>query len=172
VPARERGGGSVRGAQGLDGRFVVGFCGSLKRWHGVHRLLEAAASALPAVPNLALLIVGDGPERAALERHASELDLADRVRFTGAVPHPDVPAHLAACDVLAAPYQPMADFYFSPLKVAEYVAAGRPVIASAAGDIPNLLEGIEGITLFEPGDTDALQLAIVRCSHHAPQGAL
>jgi glycosyltransferase involved in cell wall biosynthesis len=152
-------GHEVRRRLGLDGAFVVGFCGSLKRWHGVHHLIAAAAE-VDAARELRILIVGDGPERDRLIRQAEDLGLGERVRFSGAVPHDAVPAHLAACDLLAAPYEPSDGFYFSPLKLAEYLAVGRPVVASAVGEIPRTFGGIPGVTLVGGGDTPALARAI------------
>jgi glycosyltransferase involved in cell wall biosynthesis len=89
------------------------------------------------------------------------------VHFTGAVPHTSVPGHLAACDVLAAPYEPMEGFYFSPLKIAEYLQIGCPVLASAVGGIPQLAAGARQVTLVAPGDTDALAGAIASRARHA-----
>ena len=159
---------AIRDGAGLDGHFVVGFCGSLKPWHGVVRLLDAAALAAPAAPSLRLLIVGDGPERAALERRAVDLGIRDRVCFTGAVPHHRVPDHLAACDVLAAPYESMDGFYFSPLKLAEYLQTGRPVLASAVGEIPQLVDGAAHVTLLPPGDPESIAREIVRHARGGP----
>ena len=159
---------AIRDGAGLDGHFVVGFCGSLKPWHGVVRLLDAAALAAPAAPSLRLLIVGDGPERAALERRAVNLGIRDRVCFTGAVPHHRVPDHLAACDVLAAPYESMDGFYFSPLKLAEYLQTGRPVLASAVGEIPQLVDGAAHVTLLPPGDPESIAREIVRHARGGP----
>ena len=75
---------AVRAREGLDDdAFVVGFCGSLKPWHGVTHLLEAAARAAETIHNLRVLIVGDGPERQALERRAAALGVSYRTRFVG-----------------------------------------------------------------------------------------
>ena len=153
---------AIRAREGLDGAFVVGFCGSLKPWHGVSHLLEAAARAAVVVHPLRVLVVGDGPERDALERRAAALGMADRTRFTGSVPHDQVPAHLAACDLLVAPYEHVDGFYFSPLKLAEYLRIGRPVLVSAVGDIPRMVEAAPQATLLPPADVEALATAIVR----------
>jgi glycosyltransferase involved in cell wall biosynthesis len=150
-------GQEVRARYGMEDATVVGFTGSLKPWHGVEVLLEASAG-LP--PSTRLLIVGDGPERATLERIANGPALAGRVVFTGAIPHSMVPAHLAAMDVATAPYAAQEAFYFSPLKVAEYLAAGLPIAASAQGDVPAIV-GDAGI-LVPPGDATTLAGALAR----------
>ncbi|MBD3336908.1 MAG: glycosyltransferase [Candidatus Eisenbacteria bacterium] len=149
-----RSGSAVRERLGINGRFVVGFSGTLKPWHGLHHLLHAAA-ALEHNTRPDLLVVGDGPGRNDLEQLAQELGLAGRVHFTGAVGHDEVGDYLAACDVLAAPYGPMDDFWFSPLKVVEYLALGRPVIASAIGQLEETLAGHPGVRLLPPGNEPA-----------------
>jgi len=157
-------GRDVRRLHDLDGDFVVGFCGSLKPWHGVDRLLDAVASASPEVPHLRVLVVGHGPEREALEQRTVALGIQDRVRFAGAVAHAQVPEHLAACDVLVAPYEPVERFYFSPLKLAEYLRAGRPVVASAVPGLPEAFDPRTPVRWIPPGDTGALVEALVACA--------
>ncbi len=135
---------ALRQSLGLEGAQVVGFVGSMKPWHGVATLLEAVARLAPHRPALRVLLVGDGPAAAAARERAAEPDLAGRCRFTGAVAPDLIPAYLAALDVAVAPYDaPMADgaFYFSPLKVVEAMAAGRPVVASRFDPIEAMLAG-------------------------------
>jgi len=145
-------GDSVRRRYQLGRAHVVGFAGSLKAWHGVDLLLRAAPR-LDA--NVRVLVVGDGPERGKLEALAGDLHIADRVVFTGAVPHHAVPEHLAAMTVAAAPYRRQSDFYFSPLKIVEYLAAGLPVVASQQGDLAQLV-GTAGLMV---SPDDAVELA-------------
>ncbi len=150
----------VRASLGLAGADVVGFIGSLKPWHGVDVLLDAAATLAARRPRLHVLVVGDGPERPSLEVRATRR-LEGRVHFVGAVPAAAIPAYLAAFDVAAAPYRAPAtavDFYFSPLKVVEAMAAARPVVASRFAPIVDLLAG-HG-SLVPPGDVPALAAAI------------
>lgn len=141
---------------------VIGFAGSLKPWHGVDVLLRAFAE-VSGQPRL--LIVGDGPMRADLEVLAASLDLASRVRFSGAVPHAQMPAVLATMDIGVAPYAAKNNFYFSPLKVAEYLAAGLPVVASNQGDMREIV-GDAGV-LVPPDDVGELATALTRLSRDA-----
>jgi len=155
-PARER----------RDDVFTIGFVGSLKPWHGLTTLLgafERLHHDPPAGRQSELLIVGDGPLREALEQRLNATSGAIRqsVTFAGAVPPDDVPRWLAAMDVGVAPYPGLADFYFSPLKVIEYMAAGLPVVASRVGDLPQLQEAGAGI-LCPPDDPLSLAGAIRR----------
>ena len=174
----------VRRRYGLEGRVVLGFAGSLKPWHGVDQLMRAFANvrtllaarsprsggtAEQGVPHL--LIIGDGPQRAQLSELSQELQLGDAVTFTGTVAHHEVPAHLAAIDIAVAPYLASDGFYFSPLKVMEYLAMGRAIVAPALGQIPSLLQGPEGVCglLYQPDDMQGLTTALLRL---ARDGAL
>jgi glycosyltransferase involved in cell wall biosynthesis len=149
-------GDRVRTQYGLDGTQVIGFVGSLKPWHGVMDLVRAFA---PLPSESRLLIVGDGPERGSIETEAARRQLEGRVVITGAVRHDRVASYLAAMDIAVAPFAAQPDFYFSPLKVAEYLAAGLPVVTTAQGDLPDLV-GDAGL-LVPPGSVEALQVALV-----------
>lgn len=136
-----------------EGPPVVTFVGTLKPWHGVSDLLQAADRADVA---WRLRIIGDGPERDRLERQASALGLD--IDFRGAVVPERVPEHLAGSAIGVAPYPQGQDQYFSPLKVYEYLAAGLPVVASSVGQLPDIL-GETGV-LVPPSHPTALAAAI------------
>ena len=138
------------------GEPVVTFVGTLKPWHGVADLLAAAALAKRPWK---LRIIGDGPERAALEEQAAGLGI--EVDFRGAVAPADMPGQLAGSAIGVAPYPDLGgeqQQYFSPLKVYEYLAAGLPVVASAVGQLPQILGELG--TLVPPSDPAALATAI------------
>lgn len=145
-------------------QFTVGFLGTLKPWHGTEYLLQAVASST-ALAGIRVEILGDGPQRAELAELAHRLGIADQVVFHGAVAPERVPDLLASWDAGAAPYpagEQENQHYFSPLKVYEYLAAGLPVLASATGEIPEVIEhGVTG--LLVPGSNPAaLAEALVR----------
>lgn len=133
-------------------RLTVGFLGTLKPWHGTEILLAAVAATQQP---WTLEFCGTGPLQESLRQQAEDLDIAHRVSFHGAVAPANVPDVLAGWDVACAPYPQATGHYFSPLKVYEYLAAGLPVIASAVGELPDLLAEDRG-TLVPPGDTAAL----------------
>ncbi|GAB3814569.1 glycosyltransferase family 4 protein [Tessaracoccus terricola] len=143
-----------------DRPFTVGFVGTLKPWHGTEALLEGFAAA--DREDWRLEICGDGPERGRLAELAASLGISERTVFHGAVAPADVPALLGGLDVAVAPYPAPASedgHYFSPLKVYEYMAAGVAVVASAIGELPDLLDGGNGLTV-PPGDVPALAEAL------------
>jgi len=136
--------------------FTIGFVGSLKPWHGVDLLAQAFEEFHRQERKSRLIIVGDGPERAKLESYISACGVAGDVVFTGAIAPTAVPGLLASMDVVVAPYPKLEHFYFSPLKIYEYMAAGRPVVASRIGQIAEILDHQVTGWLTPPGDTGAL----------------
>lgn len=177
------------GPRASRNRVIIGFLGTLKPWHGTDLLLRAFARVLQTQPGSGpqpgLRIIGGGPEQEHLESLATELGIGERVEFTGPVSPAQVPQLLADLDIATAPYPApaaQAGHYFSPLKVYEYLAAGIPVVASALGELPALLQGrpstaertgIPGGTWAEedapaagvtvtPGDSEALARALTR----------
>jgi glycosyltransferase involved in cell wall biosynthesis len=149
--------------QRSDGAFVAGFCGSLKAWHGVEVLIEACALAFAEEPSLRLEVVGSGP----LESLVREARLpAERLVVHGPLSHSEAIERLRGWNAGLAPYLPLDGFYFSPLKVFEYMAAGLCPVASALGEIPALLgEGERGV-LVRAGDASAMATALVELARN------
>ena len=144
------------------GLFTVGFVGTLKPWHGLPSLVDAFARLHRWDQATRLLIVGDGPERASLEADLAERGIAGATHLAGAVSPGDIPGLLASMDVAVAPYPEQEDFYFSPLKVYEYMAAGLPVVASRIGQLSELIEHEANGLLCPPGDSAALAQSLHR----------
>jgi glycosyltransferase involved in cell wall biosynthesis len=138
----------------MDGRVVVGFVGSMKPWHGVDQLLDAFARIHPHNPQAALLLVGAGPKEAEVIERAGRADMRGHALCTGHVPHADVPGLVGRFDIAVAPYLPVEDFYFHPLKIVEYLSAGKPVIYSDQGDLRALV-GPGGLG-YPPGSAPRL----------------
>jgi glycosyltransferase involved in cell wall biosynthesis len=150
-------GSSVRARHGLEGARVVGFTGAFFPWHGVGFLLDALAEILRELPDAAALLVGDGPERSVLEERVRKEGLEDRVRFAGWVGHEALPEHVAAFDIAV---MPDSNEYGSPMKIFEYMAMGKPVVAPRLGPLADgILDGETGI-LFPRRDATALRAAL------------
>jgi glycosyltransferase involved in cell wall biosynthesis len=140
------------------GEFRVGFVGTFRPWHDIDTLLFAASELAKNVPTR-VLMVGDGPQRNHVLRTAWSGRAA--VTLAGAVPHHEVPSHLALCDAVAVPYAE-GEVYFSPLKLVEAMAASRPVVASATGPVKRVVtDGRDGL-LVPPGDRPAFAAALER----------
>ena len=134
---------------------IAVFAGAFRSWHGAINLARAVNLLQSrGRHHVSALFIGDGPELRSVRAEAAGLA---NVVFTGPVPHDRMPACLAAADIGVAPFdldahKPLTlGFYWSPLKIFEYMAAGLPVVAPAAGRIPQLVEGgVEGL-LYQPG---------------------
>lgn len=140
--------------------ITVGFVGTLKPWHGVDQLLQAFADLHRRFPQTRLLLVGDGPEADRLKDRVADARLEAAVEFSGAVAPDQVPLQLARMDVGVAPYPNLDDFYFSPLKIYEYMAAGLPVVASEIGQIPEIVVHGQTGLLYPADDIQALADAL------------
>jgi glycosyltransferase involved in cell wall biosynthesis len=158
----------VRAALGLDDAFVVGWVGSFRRFHGLETLVDAAARVRATVPEVCLLLVGDGFRRADVEARAAALGV--RVVTPGTIPYAAVPDHLRAMDVAVVLADPDRSFHYSPVKLREYQACGLPVVAAAAGEMArDIRDGVDA-RLVRVGDPEALADAL-RALHDDPAGA-
>jgi glycosyltransferase involved in cell wall biosynthesis len=154
-----------------DDDIIIGFIGSFGPWHGAPVLARAFADIAASVPRGHLLLVGDGPELGTTRRIVYDAGLAERVTLAGQVLPGDVPGYLDACDILVSPHVPLHDgveFFGSPTKLFEYMAAGKAIVASRLGQIGDVLE--HGVTawLVDPGDASGLAHAL-RALSEAPE---
>jgi glycosyltransferase involved in cell wall biosynthesis len=157
------------------GTLVV-FAGAFRSWHGAIHLVRAVRHLRErGRRDISAVLIGDGPE---LRRTRAEAHGVDGIAFTGAVPHSEMPAQLAAADVGAAPFDTGAHaaltlgFYWSPLKIFEYMAAGLPVVAPGIDRIPTLVrDGREGL-LYSPAERDGLAGAIEKLTDVAQRARL
>ncbi|EFO81331.1 glycosyl transferase group 1 [Oscillochloris trichoides DG-6] len=143
------------------------FMGSFRAWHGVTDGVRAVLRLLDAGHDLRMTLIGDGPERSAAEALAAPH--RERFHFSGAIPYSQIPAELARADLGIAPFNTAphpalrsAGFFWSPLKIYEYMAAGLPVVTAAIPPLDTIIrEGQEG-ALYPEGDVAALDAAIAR----------
>jgi len=142
---------------GTDRPLVLGFVGFVRDWHGLDGVIAEMARA--PENSLLLRVVGDGPARAALEAQAKTLGIAERVRFTGLIDRAGVPGEISRFDIAL---QPRVVAYASPLKIFEYMAAGRAIIAPDQPNIREILEHERTALLFDPQQPGAMWQAILR----------
>lgn len=159
----------VRARYGLTDRFVVGWCGSFRPFHGLEVALDAVAAVRRTHPEVTLLFVGDGPERPRMEARARELGIP--AVFTGTVPYAEVPAHMVAMDAALVLHPSGDSFHYGlPLKLSEYLACGVAVIAPRAGEVARTLEDGTDALLVERG-AGPLRTAIERLVQDPEQRA-
>ena len=142
---------------------MLGFVGFVREWHGLDAVIAAMAAERDG-PRLRLVVVGDGPARPALEQQAAALGLADRVTFTGLQPREAIPGLVAGFDIAL---QPLVVSYASPLKIFEYMAAGRAIVAPDQPNIREVLRDGETAVLFDPSEAGAMWRAIQRLAGDA-----
>jgi PEP-CTERM/exosortase A-associated glycosyltransferase len=131
---------ALEASLGLQGMQVLGFIGSFYAYEGLDLLLDAFPTILAQRPATRLLIVGGGPQENALKAQAQRLGIADKVLFTGRVPHSEVPRYSSLVDAFVFPRKSMrlTDFV-TPLKPLEAMAQGRVVLASDVGGHKELI---------------------------------
>ena len=153
------------------GDTVAVFAGAFRSWHGAIHLVEAVRRLRArGRRDIAAVLIGDGPELARVRESASGLD---GVTFTGALPHDRLPASLAAADIGVAPFDvqahaPLAlDFYWSPLKIFEYMASGLPTVTIPQPPLTEIVrDGQEGC-YFDEGSAQSLADALTRLAGDA-----
>jgi PEP-CTERM/exosortase A-associated glycosyltransferase len=151
----------LRGRLGLEGCIAVGFVGSFYAYEGLDLLLDAFAVLAAGRPELRVLLVGGGPQEAKLKEQAQRLGIADRVIFTGRVPHGEVSRYYDQIDLLTYPRHSMRlTELVTPLKPLEAMAQGRVFLASDVGGHRELIRDGETGRLFRAGDGAALASAM------------
>jgi glycosyltransferase involved in cell wall biosynthesis len=155
-------GKAIRQRYHCETAVVIGFAGWFVPWHRLDALVAQFAVLAKDDANLRLMLVGDGPLREALEKQAAAARINDQVIFTHSVPHTEMPEYLAAMDICVIPHS---NAYRSPIKLFEYMAVGRPVVAPRTEPIALILRHGENGLLFEPENDENLrgQLRILIC---------
>ncbi|WP_201733712.1 glycosyltransferase family 4 protein [Acidithrix sp. C25] len=128
---------------------TIGFVGSLKTWHGVNNLILASNLLFDRGIFHRLLIVGDGPEMTSLKQLSERSKARARIHFVGALEMSEIPSYLSSMDIGVAPYLLRGDFYFSPLKILEYMASSIAVIATRTPSIEAIVGG-DAFLLSDP----------------------
>lgn len=154
----------IRASLGLDTDApVLIFVGRFYRWHDIDTLLHALRLLNNAYPEVKLIMVGDGNRYEEVQQSVINMDLADKIIFTGRVANDRIPHFIGAADIAVAPYpQTQDDFWGSPMKLFEYMSCGIAVVASDAGQIGEIIEdGVNGM-LVPSGDAEALAKTLAR----------
>ena len=142
---------------GLKDRLVVGYIGSFEYFGDVPQFVAMAGDLCRSFPQLTFLFVGEGKSSPQLRQEAAQAGLQDRFLFTGTLPHAQVPAHLSLMDIVISPYREDYLFYGSSMKLLEYMAASKPTLFPALGQIKEVVaDGYNGM-LYEPGDQETMQ---------------
>ena len=142
---------------GMDGKVVLGFTGFVRDWHGLDSVIDRLAS--PDLHDTHLIVVGDGPALPDLKAQAARLGVSDRILFAGLVDRDRVGVFVASFDIAL---QPKCVEYASPLKLFEYMALGKAIVAPAQPNIREVLEDERTALLFDPANAAAMFAAVKR----------
>jgi len=155
----------ARAKLGLDdSKKYVCFVGHLAAWQGVEFLIHSAPFILEKCPEVRFLIVGDGVMRVKLLEITSKMGLSDKITFTGRVPYENVPVYINAADVCVAPFimERNSKIGLSALKTYEYLACGKPIVASSISGVKDLIDLSGGGISVPPEDPGELANAVVK----------
>jgi glycosyltransferase involved in cell wall biosynthesis len=147
-----------------NSKKYVCFVGHLAAWQGVEFLIHASPLILEKCPDAHFLVVGDGVMRDKLMEIASRLGLSDKFTFTGRIPYEEVPLYINAANVCVAPFikERNSKIGLSALKTYEYLACGKPIVASGISGVKDLIEASGGGVSVTPEDPNELANAVVR----------
>lgn len=152
-PNRYRG-AEIREKHNLNGKVVIGFVGRFEKWHGIDLLLSCIPDIYQRHKNVNFLLVGGGSDGSneILKQYMKEKDVTDAVTFPGWVSHSAIPSYIAAMDIAIIPNS---NSYGSPMKLFEYMAMGKAVIAPRLGPVEDIAEDGENACMFKAEDKEA-----------------
>ena len=147
----------------LQNSIVVGFLGSFHYWHGIENLLAVIKKTLALNKKVKFLMVGDGgPMKPNLIRYIKENNLVNQVIMTGYIKHDDIPEYISAMDIVLAPYPHLDFFYYSPVKVYEYMSCGKAVVTTDIGQIAEQIKDGENGFICQPDNIEMMLKKITR----------
>lgn len=139
------------GAKGTD--IIIGFTGVLRPWHGLELLLQSFSRIIELHPSAFLLLIGDGPIRNEIEQMAMSIGIRNHFYITGFIDHENVPDYVNLMDIAVSP---RSTFYASPMKVIEYMAAGKAVVVPCLANFLDFVDPWENGAVFEDNDMGSL----------------
>jgi glycosyltransferase involved in cell wall biosynthesis len=155
---------SVRRGLGLTDEPVVIWVGGFYPWHDLDLLLKSFTRVLQRYPNAKLVLVGDGPTRQPFAQKVQNKGMQHSVIMTGAIAHSDVPGMLSIADIAVVPSAPVPASRGgtgTPLKLFEYMAAGKPIVATALDQAAEVIRDGQTGLLVEAGDVNRFAEAIL-----------
>ena len=144
----------VRKQYQLHGKIVVGYVGGFSVWHRLDFLADTIAELTAIHPNIHCLLVGDGVNRPFLSQYVRKMGVEEHFTFTGKCYHNQVAKYISAMDITILPD---ANRYCSPLKLFEYMAMGKPVLAPRLPNVNEILTPGVNSVLFEQGEKEDLE---------------
>lgn len=157
-------GTKIRENLALKNKIVFGWTGSFRGFHAVDDIILAFSLVHKKHPDTVLVLVGDGQQYPHIQELVEEKGLTDSVLMPGKKPFIEIPEYVANFDIALVSARSAEGFHYSPLKLREYLAAGKSVIAPNAGDLPTTFKNGSQVLLYEPGnykDLSQMMLTLV-----------
>lgn len=149
-------GSNIEDLHQLHNKTVIGWTGSFRGFHALDNVVSAFGKIHKRFPETVLILVGDGLEFQKIEALVEKLQLGDAVIMTGRKKFNEVPEYVANFDIAVVSARSAEGFHYSPLKLREYMAAGKAVVAPNAGDLSEIFKDGEDLLLYEPGNIENL----------------
>lgn len=149
-------GSSIEKEYNLKGKLVLGWTGSFRGFHALDHVVSAFDMIHKKHPNTVLMLVGDGLEFEPVKEMLSERNLSDAVIMPGRKKFNEIPQFVANFDISVVSARSAEGFHYSPLKLREYMASGKPVVAPNAGDLPDIFSDGRDLLLYEAGNVESL----------------
>ncbi len=139
--------------------LIISFIGNLAHWQDFDLLVESAGIVIERNPKIYFVITGDGSQRERIERAVASPRLREKILLTGSVPHSEVALHINISDICVAVCKELASGY-SPMKLFEYFACGKPVVATRVAGY-EVVERVKAGKLVAGGDAEGFASAIL-----------
>lgn len=149
-------GSEIRDQYKLQGKTVLGWTGSFRGFHALDNVVMAFDAIHKKHPGTVLMLVGDGLEFEGISNLVDQLGLKDSVIMPGRKKFNEIPSYVANFDISLVSARSAEGFHYSPLKLREYMAAGKAVVAPRAGDLPDIFTDGEDLLLYEAGNPESL----------------
>jgi len=146
----------------LEDKFVIGWTGSFRSFHGLDKVVKAFKEVSDEHQNAVLMLVGDGQLKADIQTLVEELNIEDKVIFTGSQKFTDIPDFLSVFDIALVSANSSRGFHYSPLKLREYLACQKATIAPKAGDLPEQFEDEEEVLFYDVDSENGLYKAMMK----------
>ena len=160
---------SVRNKLGISKeKLLVTFIGTFGRWHGAEIFAQSIKLVIQQYPDVHFMFIGEGATFPMVRDIIENDQIEDYVTLTGTIPQLDAPNYLGASDILISPQIPNPDgtpFFGSPTKLFEYMAAGKPIVASNLDQMGVILENEKTAILVTPGNVEALAAGILKLAN-------
>lgn len=159
----------IKNEYDLKDKLVIGWTGSFRSFHGVDILVKIFERVHNVIPNSHLLLVGDGEEMEETKNLVKQLNLQDHVSFPGRMSFLRMTKFVNTFDIAVLSARKTSEFHYSPMKLREYLKAGKATLAPNAGEIPKIFLDDVHLKLYDVGDIEGTSQKLIDLSRDEAQ---